>query len=291
MDVVGLTVSLVQPTLDRVPRTHVLGLFLDPKDFLRVLEGFELAGNGGEGPRVELLDPGDRDLGASLVAFRHEVEGDLPGAEHDPLDPSGGGRIHIAEEFLERARHQIADRRARVFRTQQRLRGEDDERGRHRLHRLAPHQMEELGGGGRVADLDVVLGREDEELVGVEAGVTLFQKDDHYLNATVKLTSDGYKLAVTLANRGAPELIASKALEDYSGSIEWRWTSHQGRYEIYYRMSENNEWSLLQNLPSQLLLSHYYTGSHLGFYTSSNGVDSGDFMDIDWMSYEAMPRQ
>lgn len=129
------------------------------------------------------------------------------------------------------------------------------------------------------------------DTVGVEAGVTLFQKDDHYLNATVKLTSDGYKLAVTLANRGAPELIASKALENYSGSIEWRWTSHQGRYEIYYRMSENNEWSLLQNLPSQLLLSHYYTGSHLGFYTSSNGVDSGDFMDIDWMSYEAMPRQ
>ena len=49
VDVVGLTVSLVQPTLDRVPRTHVLGLFLDPEDFLRVLEGFELAGNGGEG--------------------------------------------------------------------------------------------------------------------------------------------------------------------------------------------------------------------------------------------------
>ena len=105
----GLTVSLVQPTLDRVPRTHVLGLFLDPEDFLRVLEGFELAGNGGERPRVELLDPGDRDLGASLVAFLHEVEGDLPGAEHDPLNLRGGGRVHIAEEFLERGGHQITD--------------------------------------------------------------------------------------------------------------------------------------------------------------------------------------
>ena len=28
-----------------------------------------MAGNGGEWPRVELLDPGDRDLGASLVVF------------------------------------------------------------------------------------------------------------------------------------------------------------------------------------------------------------------------------
>ena len=121
---------------------------------------------------------------------------------------------------------------------------------------------------------------------GIEAGISLFQKDDHYLNATVKQSGDQYALSVTLANRGAPEILVSQALPSYSGELEWRIDSAGGTYSISYRLHADSEWSQLLQLPSKLLLSQYYTGAHIGFYTSSNGAETDDFMDIDWIQYQ-----
>ena len=121
---------------------------------------------------------------------------------------------------------------------------------------------------------------------GTEAGISLFQKDDHYLNATVKQSGDHYALSVTLANRGAPEILVSQALPSYSGELEWRIDSAGGTYSVSYRLHADSEWSLLYQLPSKLLLSQYYTGAHIGFYTSSNGAETDDFMDIDWINYQ-----
>ena len=121
---------------------------------------------------------------------------------------------------------------------------------------------------------------------GIEAGISLFQKDNHYLNATVKQSGDHYALSVTLANRGAPEILVSQALPSYSGELEWRIDSAGGTYSVSYRLHADSEWSLLYQLPSKLLLSQYYTGAHIGFYTSSNGAETDDFMDIDWIKYQ-----
>ena len=121
---------------------------------------------------------------------------------------------------------------------------------------------------------------------GTEAGISLFQKDDHYLNATVKQSGDHYAISVTLANRGKPEVLVSQALPGYSGELEWSIDSAGGTYSISYRLHANSEWSLLHQLPSKLLLSQYYTGAHIGFYTSSNGTETDDFMDIDWINYQ-----
>ena len=121
---------------------------------------------------------------------------------------------------------------------------------------------------------------------GTEAGISLFQKDDHYLNATVEQSNDQYILKVTLANRGEPEILVSQALPSYAGALEWRIDSEAGIYSISYRLHADSEWSLLHKVPSKLLLSQYYTGAHIGFYTSSNGADTKDFMDIDWINYQ-----
>ena len=125
---------------------------------------------------------------------------------------------------------------------------------------------------------------------GTEAGISLFQKDDHYLNATVKQSGDQYVLNVTLANRGEPEVLATQTLPGYSGELEWRIDSAAGTYSISYKLQTDSEWSLLHQLTSKLLLSQYYTGAHIGFYTSSNGAETNDFMDIDWVNYQAQPR-
>ena len=122
-----------------------------------------------------------------------------------------------------------------------------------------------------------------------EAGISIFQKDNHYLNATVRKTAEKYVLNVTLANRGEPEILVSEALPGYSGELEWRINSVTGIYSISYRLSADSEWSLLHQVTSKLLLSQYYTGAHIGFYTSSNGAETNDFMDIDWVNFQARP--
>lgn len=122
-----------------------------------------------------------------------------------------------------------------------------------------------------------------------EAGISIFQKDNHYLNATVRKTAEKYVLNVTLANRGEPEILVSEALPGYSGELEWRINSATGIYSISYRLSADREWSLLHQVTSKLLLSQYYTGAHIGFYTSSNGAETNDFMDIDWVNFQARP--
>ena len=122
-----------------------------------------------------------------------------------------------------------------------------------------------------------------------EAGISIFQKDNHYLNATVRKTAEKYVLNVTLANRGEPEILVSEALPGYSGELEWRINSATGIYSISYRLSADSEWSLLHQVTSKLLLSQYYTGAHIGFYTSSNGAETNDFMDIDWVNFQARP--
>jgi alpha-N-arabinofuranosidase len=123
-----------------------------------------------------------------------------------------------------------------------------------------------------------------------EAGITLFQKDDHYLNAVVKRQENGYELNITLANRGAPSILTSKAVPEYAGIIEWQLESTEKQYELRYRFTAESEWSLLLKMPSNKLLSQYYTGAHVGFYASSNGIPSADYMDIDWADYRAKPR-
>ena len=130
----------------------------------------------------------------------------------------------------------------------------------------------------------------ESEVANSEAGITLFQKDDHYLNAVVKKRENGYELNITLANRGAPEVLSSKAAPEYAGVIEWQLESSGKQYEIRYRFTPESEWSLLSSMPSNLLLSQYYTGAHVGFYASSNGIATADYMDIDWADYRAKPR-
>jgi len=124
-----------------------------------------------------------------------------------------------------------------------------------------------------------------------EAGITLFQKDDHYLNAVVKRQENGYELNITLANRGAPSALTSKAVPEYAGIIEWQLESAEKQYELRYRFTAESEWSLLLKIPSNRLVSQYYTGAHVGFYASSNGIPSADYMDIDWADYRAKRRQ
>ena len=129
----------------------------------------------------------------------------------------------------------------------------------------------------------------ESKTINSEAGISLFQKDNHYLNAVVKNDANGYQLSVYLANRGKPEILTSIAAPNYSGAIQWQFMSAEKQYKVRYRFKPESEWSLLHKMPSNIMLSQYYTGAHIGFYASSNGNPSTDYMDIDWAEYISKP--
>lgn len=125
-----------------------------------------------------------------------------------------------------------------------------------------------------------------------ESGLALFQKDDNYLLFTLKRTEDRqHVLRVTVAARGEkPRVALQSPLAAYPGAIELRVMSADDRYHLEYRLDGNPGFTLLTELPGDLLLSHGYTGAYLGLYSTANGLESNDFADFDRVEYQAAPR-
>src|SRR5581483_4714651 len=166
---------------DEMPRAHVPGLLLHPEDLRRLRITREDRRQRLAGERVELLDAHDRGrLEGALTALGEERVVDLPAAEEEAPDARrvdddarlGGPRDgRVVEHDLERAVGEVPERRHRGPVAEQALRGHDDERLAELAVHLAAEEVEVLGGGGRVADLDVVLGAELEPALEPRARV------------------------------------------------------------------------------------------------------------------------
>src|SRR5438067_2014603 len=151
--------------LDLEPRALVLRLVLCPHHFAEVRVLLQLGGEGLVRERIQLLDTDDRGVRhAAGLAAVDQVVIHLARAGDHALDLV---RIDLVVQFadhgLEAALGQVVQRRARVLVTQQRLRREDDQRLAELAHHLAAQQVEDLGGGGRLHHLHVVVGRQLQE--------------------------------------------------------------------------------------------------------------------------------
>lgn len=125
----------------------------------------------------------------------------------------------------------------------------------------------------------------------VNAGLSVFQKDNNYLSYTIVRHGDGYQLELALASPDkAIALLKRHSLKDYAGQIQLRVTSKDHRYVYSYSMDDGNTWVEFTKTAADLQISRGYTGAYLGFYSTSNGVQSKDYMDIDWANYAAYER-
>jgi len=123
-----------------------------------------------------------------------------------------------------------------------------------------------------------------------EAGISIFQKDDHYINLTVIKRENKYFLELKYAEPNkAPLIIFSKNISDFKHEITFKINSNSTGYSFYYSLDGEN-FQLLRNSKSNILLSKYYTGAYLGVYASSNGHTTNDFADFHWVSFKAYQR-
>ncbi len=124
-----------------------------------------------------------------------------------------------------------------------------------------------------------------------EAGVSLFQKDDNYLNFTLLRSGGENLLQLVLAERDrAPAVIERRSLDGYQGEIVFRVVSRNGAYRYEYSLDRGDNFTLFAETDAARLLSRGYTGAYLGLYSSGNGESSDEYADFDWVRYTGFER-
>ena len=123
-----------------------------------------------------------------------------------------------------------------------------------------------------------------------EAGISLFLQDDNFINFTLINKLDQVYLQVKINERKKPAyILKTHTIQDYKGKITWQVISRKGKYQLLYSLDDGLSYLLYAEIPSDLIVCHGYTGAYLGLYASSNGQESDEYADFDFVHYEDFP--
>ena len=120
----------------------------------------------------------------------------------------------------------------------------------------------------------------------VQAGVSLFQKDDNYLTFTIeKNRKQNIMLKLMSKERKKKPIVVQKTyFKSYNGSITFKVNSENNSYNFYYSLDNGTTFNYFTQTSSDLLLSKGYTGAYMGIYSTSNGKNSEEYVDFDWVT-------
>lgn len=126
---------------------------------------------------------------------------------------------------------------------------------------------------------------------GTEAGMSLFQQDDNFLNFTLIKKNNRVHLRLQHASKeDGLQTIKQEALREYNGSILLRLSAKDDKYEFTYSLDNGKSFLPYDTTASNLVLCKGYIGTNLGVYASSNGRKSQEFADFDWVNYQGYTR-
>jgi len=120
----------------------------------------------------------------------------------------------------------------------------------------------------------------------VQAGVSLFQKDDNYLTFTIEKNRKQNIILklISKERKKKPIVIQKTFLKSYNGSITFKVNSENNSYNFYYSLDNGTTFNFFTQTSSDLLLSKGYTGAYMGIYSTSNGKNSEEYVDFDWVT-------
>jgi len=120
----------------------------------------------------------------------------------------------------------------------------------------------------------------------VEAGISLFQKDNNFFSFTVVKQQGQHILKLVLAEKDKkPEVLKQQNLQMYAGELIFRVTSSEHHYRFEYSLDEGKTFTLFMQTDANYILSRGYTGAYLGLYSTGNGEASTGYADFDWVQY------
>lgn len=122
----------------------------------------------------------------------------------------------------------------------------------------------------------------------VQAGVSLFQKDDNYLTFTIEKNGEQYIILklISKERKMEPVIVQQTFLKSYNDSIIFKVFSKNKSYKYYYSLDNGTSFDFFAETSSNLLLSKGYTGAYMGIYSTSNGKNTEEYVDFDWVTLD-----
>ena len=119
---------------------------------------------------------------------------------------------------------------------------------------------------------------------GSEAGISIFQKDDNYINFTLMKKNSKILLQAYALKNNKPVKVVKHQLNQYNGNIKFKIISNKDNYELYYSI-KGTHFNYFTTFEGNLVVSNGYTGAHLGIYATSNGEETKDLASFDYVNF------
>ena len=124
-----------------------------------------------------------------------------------------------------------------------------------------------------------------------EAGISIFQQDDNYVNFTLEKQNGKATLKLSVKRRSQePEIVKNKILTGYDGEIIFKLISKNGRYRYEYSTDSGENFNLFAETADNLVICRGYIGTNVGLYATSNGSATKEYADFDWVTYKGYQR-
>ena len=125
-----------------------------------------------------------------------------------------------------------------------------------------------------------------------EAGISIFQQDDNYLNFTLVLEETQPKIVLNYQESGKEvSVLLKKEVKGYSGEIIFQIISKNDRYQYAYSFDNGQSFQEFYASDASLVLCKGYIGTNLGVYATSASETTYDFVDFDWVKYNGAIRK
>ena len=125
----------------------------------------------------------------------------------------------------------------------------------------------------------------------VECGIIHYQKEYNYLASTVYKDNRKFFLSLRLAEKHKDPIPLKKIrLNNYRDEIIFKVISNDDKYNFFYSLDNGNSFESYSVTKAEVVLDRNYTGAYLGMYATSNGKESSDFADYEWVRYKGFSR-
>lgn len=127
---------------------------------------------------------------------------------------------------------------------------------------------------------------------GEEAGISIFQQDDNYINFTISKSKSKPIIKIAVKERDKDEsILKESSLSNFKGDIIFKMVSANEKYEYYYSLDGGANFLLFAESANNLVICKGYIGTNIGLYATSNGKTTKAYADYDWVKYEGQIRR
>ena len=124
-----------------------------------------------------------------------------------------------------------------------------------------------------------------------EAGISIFQQDNNYINFTIEKNKTGSVLKLSIKGREKDlEVRKQEIISTYKGEIIFKVIAKGDKYQYHYSLNGGENFILFSETESNIVICKGYIGTNVGIYATSNGNFTKEYADFDWVTYKGFQK-